>query len=97
VLATQAKFKGDTPEGERLFAEAGTKYADAIKIKFDDYNIYFNQACLFALQGKKIEAVDSLISWKKYNQFSSKSKIDKDSDFNEAPRRKQRGILDVYI
>ena len=83
VLATQAKFKGDTPEGERLFAEAGTKYADAIKIKFDDYNIYFNQACLFALQGKKIEAIDGLISWKKYNQFSSKSKIDKDSDFNK--------------
>ena len=97
ALADQAKFKGDTPEGDRLFAEAATKYADAIKIKFDDYNIYFNQACLFALQGKKIEAVDSLISWKKYNQFSSKSKIDKDSDFNEAPRRKQRGILDVYI
>ena len=25
ALADQAKFKGDTPEGDRLFAEAGTK------------------------------------------------------------------------
>jgi hypothetical protein len=42
VLLDQARFKGNTPEGNSLFTEVYMKYAEAVKIKPDMHEAFYN-------------------------------------------------------
>jgi len=38
----------NTPDGDRLFEQAGQKYAEAVRIKPDKHEVHFNLACIAA-------------------------------------------------
>ena len=42
TLLEQAKLQGNTPEGDQLFAEAGQQYAEAVRLKPDMHEAFFN-------------------------------------------------------
>ena len=52
ALMGQAKVKGNTPEGDSLFAEAGRKYAEALRIKPDKHEAYNNWGTALSAQAK---------------------------------------------
>jgi len=78
----QAKLKGNTPEADRLFAEASQKLAEVVRIKPDKHETYFNLACLSALRGDLTGAIAQLEFWAKYKPGASKSDLDNDPDFD---------------
>ena len=52
ALSAQAELKGNTPEGDRLFAEAGQKYAEAIRLKPDKHEAFNNWGSALSDQAK---------------------------------------------
>jgi tetratricopeptide (TPR) repeat protein len=52
ALAAQAKLKGNTPEADRLFAEASQKYAAAVRIKSDKHEAFSNWGNALLAQAK---------------------------------------------
>jgi hypothetical protein len=82
ALSAQAKLKGNTPEADRLFAEAAQKYAEAVRIKPDYDSAHFNGAYLAALLEQVRECCESLAKWKQYEKHPKKSDLDSDSDFD---------------
>ncbi len=52
ALSAQANLKGNTPEGDRLFAEAGEKYAEAVRIKPDMHEAFSNWGNALSDQAK---------------------------------------------
>jgi tetratricopeptide (TPR) repeat protein len=61
ALSDQAKIKGDTPEADALFVEAGRKYAEAVSIKPDMHEAFYNWGTSLSeqarLKGNTPEAV----------------------------------------
>jgi tetratricopeptide (TPR) repeat protein len=86
VLLEQARFKGNTPEGDNLFTEAYKKYAEAVKIKPDKHEAFYNWGNALShqaeLKGNTPEG-DSLFAeaYKKYAE-AVKIKPDKHEAFN---------------
>ncbi|MBI4719541.1 MAG: SIR2 family protein [Planctomycetes bacterium] len=52
ILVQQAKLKGDTPDADRLFGEAGAKYAEALRIKPDTHEALYNWGNALSEQAK---------------------------------------------
>ena len=52
ALLAQAQLKGNTPEADRLFAEAAQKYAEAVRIKPDDHEAFNNWGIALSDQAK---------------------------------------------
>jgi tetratricopeptide (TPR) repeat protein len=82
ALAGQAKLKGNADEADGLFAEAGKKYAEAVRIKRDMPEPFFNLACLASDLGKTADAVSYLEEWRHLAKGARKSDIDGETDFD---------------
>jgi cytochrome c-type biogenesis protein CcmH/NrfG len=52
VLSDQAKMKGNTPEGDALFAEAEKKFSNAVRIKSDMHEAFNNWGTALVAQAR---------------------------------------------
>ncbi|HEX7471043.1 MAG TPA: hypothetical protein VF437_09980, partial [Verrucomicrobiae bacterium] len=52
ALSAQAKLKGNTPEADRLFAEATQKFAEAVRLKPDLHEAFSNWGNALSAQAK---------------------------------------------
>jgi hypothetical protein len=52
ALLNQARLKGNTPEADRLFAEATQKYAEAVRLKPDMHEAFYNWGTALSDQAK---------------------------------------------
>ncbi|MDQ7781066.1 MAG: hypothetical protein RDV41_15325, partial [Planctomycetota bacterium] len=52
ALSSQARLEGNTAEGDRLFSEAGLKYAEAVRIKPDMHDAFYNWGTALSNQAR---------------------------------------------